>query len=192
MARTISANSKTLPLEFSNEFPAKMRRTLSQKTGSWLAVWGTSLQGCIGVSLNPRLKTTLASCTPQTGTIRLNPALMDSQREILPEVLCHELAHIVVFQTHGPDEKPHGPRWHELMSLAGFEPRTAIANTHPRQQPLKSNIARIVYRHTCPVCHATRTSVRPQPRWRCAACVEAGLDGKMNIESYPRKGSTRS
>jgi len=132
------------------------------------------------VTVSDRLTTTLARCWPRTGRIELSArALGDRVR--LPELLCHEAAHLAVHVLHGPRCRPHGPEWQALMRQAGFEPRATIVSACRVVRPKPARAATARYEHVCPVCHTRRTAKRPVPRWRCAACVAAGLDGKMTI-----------
>ena len=64
------------------------------------------------VELSSRLQTSFARSYPKAGIIRLNPVLLKpSYRDLLPEILCHELAHLAVYDLFGPGRKPHGPEW---------------------------------------------------------------------------------
>jgi hypothetical protein len=44
------------------------------------------------------------------------------------------------------------------------------------------------YIHRCPVCHLQRIAWRRVRQWRCAACVEAGPPGRLEISSQPIRG----
>lgn len=131
------------------------------------------------VAVSYRLTTTLARCWPRTGRIELSARALRMPAR-LPELLCHEAAHLAVFALHGPDCRPHGPEWQALMRQAGFEPRATLVSAcrvmRPKPAPVSAR-----YEHVCPVCHTSRTAKRPVPRWRCAACVAAGLDGTLTI-----------
>ncbi|MBK7702674.1 MAG: SprT-like domain-containing protein [bacterium] len=131
-----------------------------------------------------RLRKSPGSFCPATKTIYLHPRLIDTSRTLLHEVLVHELAHFVIYERYGNSVKPHGPEWQALVTLAGFTPHTRILWTDSLPPPSSSLATKVRYRHSCPVCHTTRTAARPQHRWRCAACVDAGLDGALTIESY--------
>lgn len=132
------------------------------------------------VTLSSRLITTLARCWPRTGRIELSSrALGDRAR--LRELLCHEAAHLAVHVLHGPKCRPHGPEWQALMRQAGFEPRATIVSACVVMRPKPARTT-ARYEHVCLVCHTRRIAKRPVPGWRCAACVAAGLDGKMTIQ----------
>jgi SprT-like family len=45
--------------------------------------------------------------------------------------------------------------------------------------------ARVRFAHRCPVCQTVRYARGPVHRWRCAACLDAGLDGVLEITSEP-------
>ena len=119
--------------------------------------------------------------------MRLNGRLRDAPAELLVEVLCHELAHVVAYELNGRNCRPHGPEWASLMRQAGYAPRIRI---DIRDLPvdyaawLSAQIARRAsteFVHRCPVCQASRIAGRPVRRWRCLRCREAGLDGVLTI-----------
>jgi len=67
-----------------------------------------------------------------------------------------------------------------------LSPRTAAPRArHPTDQngerPAKPKAPSPLYDHWCPVCQSSRVGRRPVKAWRCAACVAAGLDGKLEI-----------
>ncbi len=138
------------------------------------------------ITVSTRLRVSLARCLPERPEIRLAAFLLEGPTALLREVLCHELAHLVTHTRFGKAVKPHGAEWRALMRQAGFEPRVRIptgrrrsasANTKPasRKQPP-------LWAHRCPVCQMTRMAYRRVPQWRCASCLEDGLDGELVIE----------
>jgi hypothetical protein len=52
-----------------------------------------------------------------------------------------------------------------------------IRSARPRPGP--------VFVHRCPVCGLTRSARRPNPRWRCVACIAAGLEGRLLVTTRP-------
>jgi ribosomal protein L37AE/L43A len=46
---------------------------------------------------------------------------------------------------------------------------------------------RLLYTHTCPVCHFSRTARRAMPSWRCPECTAAGLGGELQVQSVPAR-----
>ncbi len=136
----------------------------------------------VEVQFSQRLRSSLGRCVPSRGIVRLNRCLLRAQPALLEEVLCHELAHIAVFERNGHACRPHGPEWAALMRAAGFEPRVRARLSHDLQASVgATRTARRLYEHRCPVCQAKRLARRPVPQWRCAACVAAGLEGKLVI-----------
>ena len=151
-------------------------------------VWGVPrLEQCARVEFSPRLSKSLGMAYPWLGLVRLNPVLAGpAHRHLLAEVLCHEVAHVAVYELHGPRRRPHGPEWAALVRAAGFEPRSrmhleggppTVRPRLPRPGP--------VFVHRCPVCGMERSARRPCPRWRCAACVAAGLEGRLLVTTRP-------
>lgn len=136
----------------------------------------------MNVVFSPRMVKSLGRCDLRSKTIRLNPKLKGRRGRILLEVLCHEAAHIAVHEKYGPGSSPHGEEWRRYVRQAGFVPRVTagLKGLELPQRDRKTSSA--PYEHRCPVCQMTRTSSRPVSRWRCAACVGAGLDGRLIVE----------
>ncbi len=133
----------------------------------------------------------LGRCYPTRGLIRISEHLLEAPRSILEEALCHELAHVAVHEMNGKRCRPHGPEWKDLMRIAGYEPRARLpAGTLPRPSRKRRQRQRYLYIHRCPVCQAEQIARRAVRRWRCAACVEAGLEGELEIWRRPL-GRTR-
>lgn len=151
---------------------------IDQTCAQLLASWGEHrLIGQVEVSVSPRLKTTIGLADVRNRRIRLNKALINSDQATVNEVLCHELAHIVVFERHGRAARPHGKEWQALLYSAGYPPRTRMPAVE-----LPSLPAPAWFEHYCPVCQAARLARRRMSRWRCHACLSSGLDGKLAIE----------
>jgi len=160
------------------------------KVACWLAEWARTwslpaLAGRAHFETSRRLRTSLGRCHPPTGRIRLHPALLDEPEGLLREVACHEAAHVAVYMRHGSRVRPHGPEWAELMVAAGFEPRARMNPALLSQAFRCAMRPRVLYQHDCPVCGAGRAARRPVRRWRCRACRESGLEGKLAITTRP-------
>jgi SprT protein len=145
----------------------------------WAREWGlTELPADIRIAYNPRLRRSLAKCSPRTGTISLNPLLTTAPPAKLAEVLCHEVAHVAAFRLYGRTVRPHGPEWAHLVRSAGYEP-------HLRAPPLDENARRRrsprVYEHVCPICQQAWRARRSVRQWRCGDCLNAGLSGELVI-----------
>jgi predicted SprT family Zn-dependent metalloprotease len=150
----------------------------------WARLWNVlMLADEITCQWSPRLRRSLGRAYPQRKLIRLSPLLVQPQYDsVFDEVLCHEAAHIVAYHVHGSRVADHGPAWQELVRVAGHEPRRCLeADSLPKKHEPES----VRYVHVCPVCQATRTARRPQPQWRCVACLNAGLEGELLIQSRP-------
>jgi predicted SprT family Zn-dependent metalloprotease len=164
---------------------------LRQHTKRWLALWGVpALHDRLTIEWSPRLYRSLGRAFPGRLLVRLSRVLVTARRDLALEATCHEVAHIVVPVIYGPSCPPHGRDWAELVRDAGFRPRIRLPATDVIRTPKSANTdiatsrrrsPRGLYVHTCPVCHARRIARRPIPRWRCAACVAAGLDGRLTI-----------
>ena len=168
-----------------------LRAVSSGKIVSRLArAWRCSRLGRVPLEVHPRLKGTLGRVQLRPLTIQLSPAVLDSPQRT--EVIAHEAPHAALAltgKTRGI--RPHGPEWRRLMALAGFPKAKAARPRACMPRPPKRSRAR--YEHRCPVCQTTRTAKRRVPEWRCAACVAAGLPGRLTIQTlrHPRGAALR-
>jgi predicted SprT family Zn-dependent metalloprotease len=160
------------------------------------ALWKAPALAGITVTLNPRLSRTLGRLVGRPWRIELGPrALVGSKR--LREVVTHEAAHAALATKGDPTRQaPHGREWRRLMALAGYpDARGAHPRCHKadgespqqKQQPKPRTQASIAYDHWCPVCQSSRIGRRPVKAWRCAACIAAGLAGKLEIARRTRR-----
>jgi len=163
---------------------------------SWLALWGVpGLDKTLTIEWSSRLQSSLGRAFPSRRLVRLSPLLIPAGAEVALEAVCHELAHVAVSRLHRSPCRPHGPEWARLVRAAGFpirirvpfDDKTATRSAGTRAVTRLRPAIRI-YVHTCPVCHLRRLARRRISRWRCAACVGAGLDGRLDIEA--RAGSS--
>lgn len=177
-------------------FEARCRALIA----TWGATWGRpGLEGTIRVELSGRLTRAIGRAMPRTRVVRLARAVADAPPESLAEVLCHEVAHVVAWDLHGPGVRPHGPQWAGLVRAAGFapairiDPRTRGIAMPPRRRVRgrgpSSRAAARVYMHRCPVCGAWRLAGRVVRRWRCGRCVRMGLEGLLDVEARPKASS---
>jgi predicted SprT family Zn-dependent metalloprotease len=153
------------------------------------ALWQEpSLPAQVQLRWSIRLRTALGLCRPERAQITLNAPRLAAAPALLDEVVCHELAHIVVYQRYGRTAVVHGVEWQALVYAAGFTPTTALripGTTPARERALPSAVSkphRLVM-HTCPVCHSQRLARRVVPQWRCAPCCAAGLEGRLITET---------
>jgi predicted SprT family Zn-dependent metalloprotease len=103
------------------------------------------------------------------------------------EVLCHELAHIALHERHGRHARAHGKEWAALVRAAGFSPTARLDQRQTGSRVVPDSVSsppqpRAIYRHRCPVCQMERRARRPVRRWLCRGCIEAGLEGNLEIE----------
>lgn len=129
--------------------------------GEWAELWGVpTLPDDVDLSFSPRLTASLGRCHPAAGRVTLSADLRSRRPKLLREVLCHEVAHVAVHRLRGPEAAPHGPEWRELVTMAGFEPRTRAIRPHLRLKGSPTP-TKLEYEHRCPVCHAVRFARRP-------------------------------
>lgn len=172
---------------------------LQDHVRSWLALWGLrDFDEGLTIEWSSRLYRSLGRAFPRQGLVRLSPLLLAARPEVVLEAVCHEVAHVMVHRLHRAPCRPHGPEWAQLVRAAGFPTRVRVpfvdegsarttegagaAARHPG-----SSIR--LYVHACPVCHVRRVARRRVPRWRCAACVAAGLDGRLAVEVMKAQSS---
>jgi len=129
--------------------PPPMAETFQTWIRDWSSLWHTpDLPSQVHITFSPRLRASLGRCSPRTGSIRLNPGLLEADPAILREVVCHEAAHVAAWLLHGRRARPHGREWKDLMRAAGYEPRARWPH------------------HALP--EALRRDARPAPRARRA------------------------
>jgi predicted SprT family Zn-dependent metalloprotease len=154
-----------------------------KRSAAWLTLWNArGLDSSIAIEWSSRMTRSLGRCYPERRVIRLAASLIDGPQNVLEETLCHELAHIVAFEHNGKNGRPHGPEWKALMRKAGFAPRARLRWDGAPPTKRRKRRRRYIYIHLCPVCHAKRNARRAVRQWRCAACIEAGLDGELEIQ----------
>ena len=130
------------------------------------------------IQFSGRLKSSLGRTRVDVHKVSLNPLLTSANEQLLDEVLCHELAHIAIYERFGASVKPHGPEWTALVRQAGFEPRLRHSVTNAELPTATRK-----FEHLCPVCQTVRYAKRSMTQWRCESCVDAGLEGKLLIRS---------
>jgi predicted SprT family Zn-dependent metalloprotease len=149
----------------------------------WTELWG--LPGLLDrtrIEISTRLRTSLGLCYLQCKLIRLHPVMHELSEQLQQEILCHELAHVAVYELHGDRCRPHGREWASLMKACGFEARARLPSGSVfRTAAQKAHRREFRYHHRCPVCNAARTAGRPVYSWRCVTCVRHGRDGRLKV-----------
>lgn len=149
-------------------------------------VWRVNAVARLNVACNPRLRTTRARYLRRLGRIELNPRLLPDD---IATAVIHEAAHAATVLLHGRKARPHGPEWRALVvkglasSRAGRRHVVAAGRgtaSLPLTQP-KRGASDGRYDHWCPICQFSRVARRRVTAWRCAACVSAGLEGRLRI-----------
>lgn len=159
----------------------------------WVKNWGElwevpGIEKRIQINFNSRLKSSLGSSNIREGLISLNLILKQQDRQKLLEVVCHEVAHVAVFEIYGENSKPHGSEWQRLMNIAGFKPSTLICINKQPGELINLRNNEWIFEHRCPVCQMVRLSSRAVRGWKCRDCVQSGLDGHLIITTRPKQG----
>ena len=159
----------------------------------WGRLWGCrALANRVSFTKNVRLRATVARYVLRTQTIELGPRFFRLRKERLA-VLCHEAAHAAVVLKCGPTAAPHGSVWARLVKMAGYPTcrvcYARILRRHHGAPAARHTGNQTVFEHRCPVCHFRRLARRHVPTWRCPECVEAGLDGMLQITRFDRTKS---
>jgi predicted SprT family Zn-dependent metalloprotease len=180
--------SSPLPSSASGKLAEVVARALNR----WSRVWGArGLRVTVTVAFSPRLRSSLGRAAVASGRISLHPALRTAPRQLLEEVLCHEVAHVVAYRraraVGAPPPRPHGAEWAALVRAAGYEPQLrASKSLVEKSRPcIHAPSSRRLVVHMCPVCQVRRIARRAVPAWRCSACVAAGLEGRMEVIPMP-------
>ena len=148
------------------------------------------------IEWSSRLTRSLGRCYPHKRKVRLAARLQSAELGLLEEVLCHETAHLAAHELHGQGIRPHGAEWKAPPSPAASAGQASCAplamnreraspyrTASPRQHhPRKSDTTGT----TSVSCVPTRVARRSMRRWRCRACVDAGLDGILTITRRKR------
>lgn len=194
MARLLSRRSGSGIPHTLNE--AAMRVVAAQVLRRLARVWAIPAIGSIGVLVNRRLRKTTARYVRSQRRIELSPRAVSE--DALTGALSHEAAHAAALIRYGGRVRPHGPEWQKLVAraqAAGLSGRTdssahSFQGSGRQSLPARERQAPVPYEHRCPVCQISRLARRPVPRWRCAACVSAGLDGRLTITPRPSRSSS--
>jgi len=150
----------------------------------WGRIWGLSwFKNNVNVEVSNRFRSSLGRCDINKRLIRLNSILLNTNnKKIRIEALCHEAAHLAVYELYGRNCRPHGSEWQSLVKKAGFEPRTKMPFSEVkgllRLEPRYSNY---LYVHRCNKCQSTFTKSKTDRRWRCNLCQKSGLDGVLTV-----------
>lgn len=167
------------------EAEISIRSCLKQLVSCWSELWGVpNLTTAVNISFSNRLRSTLARCRPAEARIVLRADLADADQRYFAEVLCHELAHVATYMLHGAEAQPHGEHWRELVRAAGFEPQIRTRGNRLTQKPANRRLSTGLFEHRCPICQTVRIARRPISTWRCADCLDAGLEGALVITRW--------
>jgi len=75
----------------------------------------------VRVTLSERMVSSAGQAKLNTHSIVLNARLLAANPDHLPQVVAHEVAHLLAHKLHG--DRGHGAAWKQLMGALGFEAR---------------------------------------------------------------------
>lgn len=154
--------------------PPLLRGRLRRWLRAWSALWGDRDRlSDVSITVNPALRRSWARAYPKTRRLVLSPAALKSSPRVLRAVVCHEAAHLFLFEG-----RPHGTEWKQLVEAAGAPASVSMSDVGADVHPSRP----AVWIHRCPVCQMSRVGRRHVSQWRCAACVAGGLPGHLVAE----------
>ncbi len=161
--------------ELSVELSATLDRCLSE--------WGLmKLSGKVACCFNPRLRRSLGRCRSAAMSIELNPCLLlEANRSLLMETLCHEAAHVAAPLLYGRRIRAHGPEWRHLLARVGYRPRATIPASEVSGILPRARRRGAVFEYRCLECGRVHLARRRSTRYRCRSCVMAGGEGLLRI-----------
>ncbi len=152
----------------------------------WSALWGfPDLRASVEITFSARLRSTLARCRAAAGRITLRADLRNNRSGRLEVVLCHELAHVAVHRLHGTGVDRTARSGNASSPWRG-EPRVYTRERVRSRRVTPRTVRSAVYEHRCPVCQTMRLARRPVGQWRCAECLDAGLEGRLVVSKRSR------
>jgi len=173
---------RMLIASFGSDGNATIASSYSKTIDRWMKKWRVpKLRRHVAFRQNPRLRVTVARWVVASQCVELGPRFFKLRRH-QQEILCHELAHAAAVAKYGPRVSAHGPEWRALVRAAGFEPKARWLSTRENTARVKEpdRPARL-FEHRCPVCQSVRFARRAMTRWRCVACANVGLAGRLEI-----------
>jgi predicted SprT family Zn-dependent metalloprotease len=159
-----------------------------ESLSKWAAIWCTpELPFRVEVLFSSRMTKSLGRARPRAGKILLNAKLRLAPCQLLLEVLCHEAAHVAVFLKHGPQAKPHGAEWRELVGLAGYEPMTSLCCRLMDAYPKPCAVVRPakLHKYRCPVCQEDFFVRQKNSRLYCGLCFDNGISEVLMLVKSP-------
>ena len=165
-------------VEYNHDDARLFLSSANQHAKEFARIWEVeAIANDVSISLSPSMSRSLGRTNVESKSIRLSFQLLDAPSELVREVVCHELAHIVDFVKLGSQGKAHGESWKQLVLKAGFEPSRSMSLDIAKKAQFQKS-----FTHLCLTCGIRRVARRKMTNWRCEACVEAGLSGQLHIE----------
>lgn len=110
------------------EWPAMLPSTLQPRLLAWLHAWDAlDASRDFRIETSGRMRSSLGRAYLDRRLVRINALLVQPGVEaLLEEVLCHEIAHLVVHERHALRARPHGREWRNLLREVGITVRVTI------------------------------------------------------------------
>ncbi len=125
----MSAGDASLPAwRCLREWPAPLPPSLQPRLVHWMHSWDAAVLAAeVRLESSGRMRSSLGRAYLEQRLVRINRRLAAPGLErLLEEVLCHELAHLVVFERHGSRARPHGREWRSLLREVDSPVRVTI------------------------------------------------------------------
>ncbi|MBM4113448.1 MAG: SprT family zinc-dependent metalloprotease [Phycisphaerae bacterium] len=131
-APAVAADAALPDLRCLREWPESLPRSLQPELVRWLRDWNAIPHALdFRIESSSRMRSSLGRAYLDRRLVRINDRLARPGAEaLLVEVLCHELAHLVVHERHGRHARPHGREWRSLLRQVGSRERVTI----PREE----------------------------------------------------------
>ncbi len=93
----------------------------------WFCVWGLShTADHVKVEWSADLGRKFGICHQAERRIVLAVSLKGSQKGLFREILCHEAAHIAIYELYDDVARHHGKEWKALIRQVNFVPRAVV------------------------------------------------------------------
>ena len=169
-----SASRKSAPTPSSDHSDAAMTAWCQEQATQFEL---PELARKIGVSWNPRMRTTAGRAWWPARQIELNPKLKDISEQEVWRTLKHEFAHLIAYERSGRKKiRPHGVEWRTACSDLGIGGESAYHHL-----PFEGRKMKRKHAYACPSCLVVTERVKPFNRAvACHPCCKKFNSGQYH------------